>query len=569
MTREAIIKNTFKKFYASIAVATIGTALMGLFNILIASLCFGGNGEYTMGIALPIVILTETIVYFFGVGGGIAASVKQGEGDIEHAQSIFSLSVLSTFCIGILAALVGNLLLPQLMPLLGAQTAAEQAIVTEYLRILFFGMPFTLLVGVMTVFIRNDNSPRFAMLGIVISILTNLVLLALFIGVLELPVYTIALATVIANAVCAILYAFYFLSKKSTIKFSAKLTASSFRDIFAPGFSGSMIFLAQTLLTVIINRILLDVSGTDGIAVYAIVKYAITFIYGIYDSVNHSAQPMFSVYYGEKDQFSTRETARIAAKFMIIGSLLLAVAQVILGIFFFEKNISVAIILIGISCLFSWSVAFLNSYYRSTGKSKLSVLYIVLDNLIFPAAFVCLFVYGMKLGETGVWLSLLVSELVTILLMLCISRGNVLLLSKTEENKDHIYETLILNQETDIIAINSEIEEFCERHEISPKKQYYIFLCIEEIAVNIIKHGFTDGKEHYIDIKLKVNGDDVMLNIRDDAIGFDPTKKADADITLSAEERDIGGLGIYLVKKISKEFSYKRVIGFNNLHIVL
>jgi len=61
----------------------------------------------------------------------------------------------------------------------------------------------------------------------------------------------------------------------------------------------------------------------------------------------------------------------------------------------------------------------------------------------------------------------------------------------------------------------------------------------------------------------------VLLNIRDDAIQFDPTAKVDADVTSSAEERDIGGLGIYLVKKVAKEFSYKRVIGFNNLHIVL
>lgn len=61
----------------------------------------------------------------------------------------------------------------------------------------------------------------------------------------------------------------------------------------------------------------------------------------------------------------------------------------------------------------------------------------------------------------------------------------------------------------------------------------------------------------------------MLLNIRDDAIQFDPTAKVDADVTSSAEERDIGGLGIYLVKKVAKEFSYKRVIGFNNLHIVL
>ncbi len=569
MTRETITKNTFKKFYSSIVVATVGTAVMGLLNILIASLAFGDDGEYTMGIALPVMIFTEILVFFFGVGGGIAVSVRQGEGEGERAREIFSLAVVGTLCIGIPVAVLGNLLLPYLMPVLGAATEAEQAIACDYLRIMIGGMPATLLVGVLTVFIRNDNNPRFAMLGIVAALGVNLALLLVFIGLLDLPVYAIALATVIANSVCAVMYILYFFSKRSTVKFTRHIKLACISDIFAPGFSGSMIFLAQTLLTVVINHVLLDTSGAGGIAVYAVVKYAITFIYAIYDSVNHSAQPMFGVYFGERDNASMRQTAAIASKFMIIGSVVLCVAQVALGLFLFEGEMARAILLIGASCLLSWAVAFLNGYYRATGRSGRSLLYVLLDNLVFPAALTYLFAYGFSLGATGVWLALLVSEALTILLMLAVSRARPLLLREGTEDPDKVYETLILNRETDIIAINSEIEAFCERHGIGPKKQYYIFLCIEEIAVNIIKYGFSDGKEHYIDIKLVVSGDDVMLNIRDDAISYDPTKKVDADVTLSAEERDIGGLGIYLVKKISKEFSYKRVIGFNNLHIVL
>ena len=133
---------------------------------------------------------------------------------------------------------------------------------------------------------------------------------------------------------------------------------------------------------------------------------------------------------------------------------------------------------------------------------------------------------------------------------------------------EKVYQTLILNDEANIVAITEEIQAFCRRNGIDEKKQYYILLCLEEIAVNIIHYGFRDGREHYIDIRI-VAGGNVLLNIRDDAIQFDPTAKVEADVTSSAEERDIGGLGIYLVKKVAKEFSYKRVIGFNNLHIVL
>lgn len=572
MISEKIIKKTFGKFYAVTSVATIGMAFMGLLNILIASLCYAGDGNYAIGIALPVIIFTEIITFFFGVGGGIAVSIKLGRGEKEEASHIFSAAVSVTALIGIVIAILGAMFTKSLLPILGAKTAAEQAVVLDYVRILLCGMPVILLAGVMTVFVRNDNSPRFAMMGTVTSIFVNLILLFLFIEVFKMPLYSIALATVFANAVCVVMYLLYFAGKKSTLKFTRQMKLSCLKDLCEPGLSGSLIFLAQTVLTVFINNILLATNGAQGIATYAIVKYIITFIYGIYDSVTHSAQPMFGVYYGERDKFSILETAKIASRFMLISAAALC-GLLVLGAPVFSKifslNATFAIRMTGISCLFSWFITFLNGYYRSTGKSKLSVLFIALDNLLFPAGLVFLFVYPLGLTKNGVWLALLASEVLTLVIILIVTKGRVLLSDRFTQKDDTVYQKLILNKEANIVMLNDEIKEFCGQNGVDAKRQYYIFLCIEEIAVNIIKHGFTDGKEHYIDIKIVISGADVMLNIRDDAIGFDPTQKTDADITSSAEEREIGGLGIFLVKKCSKEFSYKRVIGFNNLHIVL
>ena len=174
----------------------------------------------------------------------------------------------------------------------------------------------------------------------------------------------------------------------------------------------------------------------------------------------------------------------------------------------------------------------------------------------------------MNMGENGVYLALLISEVLTLGVMALVTRGDFLKLPASDIPAEQIYQALLVNEEANIVALNESIEAFCDSNGISKKKQYYIQLCIEEIAVNIIKYGFKDGKKHYIDIRI-VADERVLLNIRDDAIQFDPTAKKDADVTAGAEERDIGGLGIYLVKKVAEEFSYKRVIGFNNLHIVL
>ncbi len=571
MDYQGIIRKTYQTFFIPTAISTMGIAVINLLNILFAGLFFGNDGSFVVGLALPVIIFTDIITYFFGVGGGIAVSIRQGQGDKKEASQIFTLAVGSTAVLGILAALAGGLFSGALLPLLGAQTAQQQALAGEYIRILFVGMPFILLCGVLNVFIRNDNHPGVAMSGILISVISNLLLLWLFIGVMKLSVGGIALATVLSNGLCVLFYLIYFLSGRSTLKFATAFRPEIFREIAKPGFAGSLIFLAQTVLTVFINHVLLKISGSHGIAAYGVVKYAITFIYAVYDSVNNAVQPMFGVYFGERDQKSIRMTAKIALRNLAAGALGLCVllclgAPYLSGVF--GLDVVPALRIIGVSCLFSSAVAFFNSFYRSTGKSGLSILFTVLDNLLFPAALILVFVYGVDMGGNGVYLALLISEVLTLLAMALVTRGDLLKLPHSDIPAGQIYQTLLVNEEANIVALNESIEDFCDRNEISKKKQYYILLCIEEIAVNIIKYGFKDGKKHYIDIRI-VADEQVLLNIRDDAIQFDPTAKKDADVTAGAEERDIGGLGIYLVKKVAEEFSYKRVIGFNNLHIVL
>ena len=58
-----------------------------------------------------------------------------------------------------------------------------------------------------------------------------------------------------------------------------------------------------------------------------------------------------------------------------------------------------------------------------------------------------------------------------------------------------------------------------------------------------------------------------MIEFRDKGIPFDPLAKADPDVTLSAEKRQIGGLGIYMVKKSMDEVRYRRENGENILTI--
>ena len=84
-------------------------------------------------------------------------------------------------------------------------------------------------------------------------------------------------------------------------------------------------------------------------------------------------------------------------------------------------------------------------------------------------------------------------------------------------------------------------------------------LVMEEAVSNIIFYAYKGDVEDAVDISLVREGGELIVTLIDHGIAFDPTLRKDPDITLSAEDRPIGGLGIFLIKKIMDEVSYQRV----------
>jgi len=91
------------------------------------------------------------------------------------------------------------------------------------------------------------------------------------------------------------------------------------------------------------------------------------------------------------------------------------------------------------------------------------------------------------------------------------------------------------------------------------KTQMQIDVAVEEIYVNIASYAY-EGKEGPSSIKIEktADGSAVSITFTDEGIPYNPLEKEDPDVTLSAEERQIGGLGIYIVKKSMDATDYKR-----------
>lgn len=101
--------------------------------------------------------------------------------------------------------------------------------------------------------------------------------------------------------------------------------------------------------------------------------------------------------------------------------------------------------------------------------------------------------------------------------------------------------------------------------EALPELEFTLNLVIEELVCNIVNYAYSDPEKGYIDIEAVDNGETLTLTFRDQGTPFDPLKKEDPDVTLSAEERPIGGLGIFLVKQMMDSVAYEYANGMNIL----
>ena len=101
------------------------------------------------------------------------------------------------------------------------------------------------------------------------------------------------------------------------------------------------------------------------------------------------------------------------------------------------------------------------------------------------------------------------------------------------------------------------VEETLEGFECPMKLQTAICVAIEEVFVNVAHYAYGDG-EGDVDFGIRFDEENgnVIFRMADKGVPFDPLKKPDPDITLSADEREIGGLGIFITKKTMDQVTY-------------
>ena len=125
------------------------------------------------------------------------------------------------------------------------------------------------------------------------------------------------------------------------------------------------------------------------------------------------------------------------------------------------------------------------------------------------------------------------------------------------------------NDLAELERLSNVVDEFGKRHGLPTTALFDLHLALDEILTNVVAYGYDDQDEHEIIVRLAFGGDGnaqrIEVEVEDDGRPFNPLETASPDVQTSVADRPIGGLGIFLVRRVMEDLEYRRQRGKNVL----
>jgi serine/threonine-protein kinase RsbW len=111
------------------------------------------------------------------------------------------------------------------------------------------------------------------------------------------------------------------------------------------------------------------------------------------------------------------------------------------------------------------------------------------------------------------------------------------------------------------------LQQFWSSASLPPGKCLAFELALEEIFMNVVMHGSAGGDLRQVHVSLALSPEGLTMTVEDDGPGFDPLSLPPPDVTASLADRPVGGLGVFLARKMMDTVSYARVAERNQLRM--
>ena len=419
----------FSKYVFQSVAGMIGMSVYILADTFFISFYSGADGLAVLNMILPVFGMMYAIGAMVGIGSATRYGISKAKG--EDAEHYFTQSISWTLLFSIPFMLIGIFAPDKFLALLGADAGLIELGKT-YLRIILVVAPFFMCNYTVTAFARNDNATSTVMAGSLAGSAFNIVFDYIFIFPAGLGFSGAALATAFCPVVTMLTCATHYLSKKCNIGFKwKKLSVRHLISCCQLGVSAFVGEISSAVTTFIFNMLILGLTGSTGVAAYGVVANLSLVGMSIMNGMAQGAQPLISESFGKGASDEVKKLLGWALKSVAAVEIVLVVLVWIftdpfIAVFNSENNqlllqyAHTGLRLYFLGFLFAGVNIMLVAYFSATANARPAIVGSLLRGAI--AIGICAIVLSKILGMNGVWLSFLASEMITLVVVLILSR---------------------------------------------------------------------------------------------------------------------------------------------------
>lgn len=411
----------------------IFTSIYGVVDGLFISNFVGKTAFAAVNFIMPFLMILGAVGFMIGTGGTAIVSKTLGEGENEKANKYFSFLVYVTVVLGVVIAILGELLIPSVTRWLGASEDMFDICVI-YGRIIMAAVPFYMLQNLFQAFFTTAEKPKLGFVVTFIAGCTNMVLDALMVAAFKWGVAGAAIATALSQAVGAVIPVIYFARKNSSL---LRFTNCSFygKVLLKTCTNGSSEFVSNisgSVVGMVFNSQLMRLAGENGVSAYGVMMY-VCFIYvAIFIGYAIGTAPVIGFNYGAQNHKELKNIFKKSMILMGIFGVLMTLLAIVLAPWIsrlfvgYDEGLcemtTKAFYLFSLSFVFTGFGIFGSSLFTALGNGAISAALSFLRTLVFQVGSVMILPIFFDID--GVWLSMLSAEILATILtvIFCITK---------------------------------------------------------------------------------------------------------------------------------------------------
>ena len=556
--------------------AGIGLALAEMGHTILVGHAIGTEGLAAVGFVSPLFLLAAFFVFGLSMGGVVIYANLMNEGKQEEALAIFRFFLRLSAVIGFGIAGGGLLLGDGMLTLLGTSPEDGEVyrLTKSYISYILLGIPFEILMELVTTYLRNDNADTLAITLQTVSGLANLVVSAILLLYFDWGIAGCSFGFFIANAGTFAIAMGYLCLGRGQLRVLGR--AASFRGAFKAlrlGFATSSEYIFDAIFTLVAIHLMMDLAGTEGVAVFNIIEnLSLLFIF-IYEFIGKTAQPLFSTFYAECNFTELHRVFRYCLIYSLILGILATVGvmlwpQVLDLLFGMEDigEVSKAYYAARVFCIgtiFMGVCLLLQNYLQSEEDEKGAFLVVFMRRIGASLPLLFLLAEG---GFYVFWFVYPLGELVTLAVIWVYHR-------RRDERRfistERVYSASFLGNGEALTKQLEAVEDFADRWGGDERKRYILRLALEEICEE--ESVRFKGEDVLVQLTLIAWEDGIFeLHFRDDGEDFDPFQLAKEALArqpkgMAEAVQNTRGIGLHMVKSHAVNFFYRSYYGFNTL----